>query len=45
MFLCVIQFPEDEPMTDRNILGLYEVHVHNAVFNSVNSEWTKAVQW
>jgi len=44
MFLCVIHSPEDEPMMDRNILVIYEVHVHNVVFGSVNNNCTKAGQ-
>jgi hypothetical protein len=32
MLLCVIHSPEDGHMKDRNILGLYEVRVHNVLF-------------
>ena len=45
MFLCVIHSTEDGLMEDRNILGLYEVHVHNVVYSSFTNNWTKAVQW
>jgi len=44
MFLCVLHNPEDGPTKDRNILGVYEVHVHNVIFGSFNNNWAKAVQ-
>jgi hypothetical protein len=44
MRFCVIHSPEDERMTNRNVLRLNKERVHNVVFGSVYDTWIEAIQ-